>query len=290
MARKPEPKQKNIGTTGHEWDGITELDTPMPRWWLWTFYLTIIWGIIYMILYPAIPLVKGATPGLLGYSSRGAVAEDIAAVSAKNAPLDAKIVSLDLAAIGSDPEVGTYANNGGAAVFRTFCIQCHGSGAEGAVGFPNLLDDDWLWGGDIESIYTTIKHGIRSEDDDDTRLSDMPAFGDDYLSDEEIASVAQYVLSLSGRATDETLVEDGSVVFADNCAACHGDDGKGLREMGAPNLTDSIWLYGGDLATVIETITYSRRGVMPAWSVDNKLSEAQIRQVAVYVHELGGGE
>lgn len=290
MARKPIQKKQVIESTGHEWDGIRELNTPMPRWWVWTFYMTIIWGIGYLIAMPAIPLVHEATPGLLKHSSRFDVRDDIAAVNAMNAPLDSKINSLELAAIAGDNEVGAYAINGGRATFQTFCIQCHGSGAEGSKGYPSLLDDDWLWGGDIDAIYTTIKHGIRSDDDDDSRLSDMPAFGDDYLSSEQIASVAQYVLSLSGAATDAALVADGAVVFEEDCAACHGEDAKGGRDFGAPNLTDAVWLYAGDLDTVIETITYSRYGVMPAWAVGDKLSETQIRQVAVYVHQLGGGE
>ncbi len=289
MARKPE-KKKVVETTGHEWDGITELNNPMPRWWLWTFYLTIVWGIGYMILYPAWPLINGATPGLLGYSSRGEVAKDIAAVNAANAPLNDRIISLDLAAIAGDPEVGNYAVSAGAAVFRTFCIQCHGAGAAGSVGYPNLRDDDWLWGGDIEAIYATISHGIRADEDDDTRLSDMPVFGDDYLSPEEIAQAAQFVLSLTGRATDGALARAGVVVFEENCAACHGDDGTGDIYAGAPNLADALWLYGGDLETITETITNSRGGVMPAWSTKGRLNEAQLRQVAVYVHELGGGK
>jgi len=290
MARKPDKKDKVVGTTGHEWDGITELDNPMPRWWLWTFYLTIIWGIGYTIAYPAWPLINGATPGLLGYSSRAEVAKDIAAVDTANAPLNDRIVSLDLALIASDAEVGNYAISAGGAVFRTFCIQCHGSGAAGSAGYPNLRDDDWLWGGDIDTIYTTISHGIRADEDEDTLLSEMPAFGDDYLSKEEIAQVAQFVLSLTGGATDETLVTEGAVVFEDNCSSCHGSDGTGDNFAGAPNLADAIWLYGGDLETVTETITNSRGGVMPAWSAEGRLTEAQLRQVAVYVHELGGGE
>lgn len=289
MARKPE-KKKDVGTTGHEWDGITELNNPMPRWWLWTFYITIVWGIGYMILYPAWPLINGATPGLLGYSSRGEVAKDIAAVNLANAPLNDKIISLDLGAIATDPEVGNYAISAGAAVFRTFCIQCHGAGAAGSPGYPNLRDDDWLWGGDIDAIYTTISHGIRADEDDDTRLSDMPAFGDDYLSTEEIAQTAQFVLALTSRATDGALARAGVVVFEENCAACHGDDGTGDIYAGAPNLADALWLYGGDLETITETITNSRGGVMPAWSTEGRLNEVQLRQVAVYVHELGGGE
>jgi len=290
MAKKPVKTEQVVKTTGHSWDGIEELNNPLPRWWLWTLYLTIIWGIGYLIAYPAIPLINGATPGLLGYSSRGAVAADIAAINAKNAPSDAKIVALDLNAIAADPEVGQYAVNAGRAVFNTFCIQCHQSGGAGAKSYPALVDNDWLWGGTMEDIYTTISHGIRSEDDEDTRVSDMPVFGDDVLSKEEIASAAQYVLSLTNRATDAKLAEAGAVVFEDNCAACHLEGGVGNREVGAPNLSDAIWLYGGDLATITETITYARHGVMPAWAAEGKLSETQIRQVATYVHELGGGE
>lgn len=292
MARKPVKEKKVVKTTGHEWDGITELDNPMPRWWLWTMYLTIVWGIGYVILYPAWPLINGATPGLLGYSSRGEVEADIEAVNLKNAPINARIVSTDLTEIISDPstDLYNYATSGGKAVFQTFCIQCHGAGAGGFVGYPNLLDNDWLWGGDIDEIYTTISHGIRADEDDDTRLSDMPAFGDDYLSDEEIAQSAQFVLSLTGAATDPAMVAEGAIVFEDNCSGCHLEDGTGDQYAGAPNLADAIWLYGGDLETITETITNSRRGVMPAWSAANRLTESQIRLVTVYVHELGGDQ
>lgn len=289
MARKPEKIEKEVETTGHSWDGIEEFDNPMPRWWVWTFYLTIIWSIGYMIAYPAWPLITGATTGLLGYSSRAEVAEDIANVNAANAPLNALINSLELAAIADDPEVGIYAISGGEAVFETFCVQCHGAGAQGSKGYPNLLDNDWLWGGDLDAIYTTVSHGIRADEDDDTHYSEMPAFGE-FMSDEEIASVAQFVLSLSGDPTDVTLVAEGGVVFADNCAACHLDNGTGDIEQGAPDLTDAIWLYGGDLASIMETITNARFGVMPAWAAEGRLDESQIRQVSIYVHQLGGGE
>lgn len=289
MARKPEKVEKDIQTTGHSWDGIEEYDNPMPRWWVWTFYITIIWALGYTIFYPAWPLITGATEGVLGYSSRADVADDIAAVDAKNAPLNDRINGLELAAIANDPEAGSYAISGGSAVFQTFCIQCHGAGAQGNVGYPNLLDNEWLWGGEIEAIYETIAHGVRADEDADTRYSEMPAFGE-FLEDEEIATAAQYVLSLSGDPTQPDLVENGAIVFADNCAACHMDDATGDREQGAPNLTDAIWLYGGDLEAITETITEARYGVMPAWSVEGRLNEAQLRQVAVYVHQLGGGE
>ena len=271
-------------TTGHEWDGIKELNTPLPRWWLWTTYLTIIWGIGYCIAYPAWPMITGATEGVLGYSSRAAVAEEIARFDGMNAPLDAAIVQAELTEIEGDAELRNYAVNGGAAVFRTYCSQCHGQGAAGFEGYPNLLDDDWLWGGDVEAIHATIAHGIRQESDDDTRYSEMPAFGD-ILGDEEIAAVAAYVGGLSGGIAAD---HPGAEIFADNCSDCHGEGGEGMREVGAPNLADAIWLYGGSPEAIEHSVRYSRYGQMPAWNT--RLTEAEIRQVAVYVHGLGGGE
>ncbi|MGH1458049.1 MAG: cytochrome-c oxidase, cbb3-type subunit III [Paracoccaceae bacterium] len=286
MAKKPDNKQ-DVGTTGHSWDGIEEFNNPLPRWWLWTFYLCIIWGIGYVIAYPAWPLINGATAGVLGYSTRAEVAADIAAVDAQNEAINARLASTELTEISADPALNGYAQSAGAAVFKTWCAQCHGSGAAGAKGYPNLLDNDWLWGGDIEEIHTTIAHGIRNETDDDARYSEMPAFGE-MLEREEIDQVVNYVLSLSGAAPDAAMVEAGAVVFEDNCAACHMEDGTGDRTQGAPNLADAIWLYGGDFDTVKETVTYSRFGVMPDWN--SRLTEAQVRAVATYVHSLGGGE
>jgi cytochrome c oxidase cbb3-type subunit 3 len=273
-------------TTGHEWDGIKELDTPLPRWWLWTFYGTIVWGIVYVILYPAWPLLTAATPGILGYSSRAALHTAMAEhVEAQRSFTD-RIATAEMDALAQDQELAQFARAGGAAIYRTYCSQCHCSGATGAKGYPNLQDDDWLWGGTPEDIRVTIAHGIRFAGDDDTRLSDMPAFGaDGILTADEIGAVTDHVLSLSGAGAPN---EDGRVLFEENCAACHGDDGKGIQELGAPNLADSIWLYGGDRDTVLATVGNSRRGVMPAWA--HRLSEAQIKQVALYIHDLGGGQ
>ncbi len=277
------------GTTGHNWDGIEEWDNPMPRWWVWTFYLTIIWGVAYTIAYPAWPLVSGATAGVLGWSTRADVAAEIKAVEEANAPINAKLESVDLNAIVGDPELNTYAVSAGGAVFRTWCAQCHGSGTAGAKGYPNLLDDDWLWGGDMEAIYQTVAHGIRNEDSDDARYSEMPAFGrDELLTEEEVDQVTNFVMSLSGEANDASQIEAGSVIYADNCSSCHMDDGTGDREQGAPNLADAIWLFGGDYEDIKHTVTYSRFGVMPAWNT--RLTEAQVRAVTAYVHQLGGGE
>jgi cytochrome c oxidase cbb3-type subunit III len=287
MSRKPKIKQGDPDTTGHSWDGIEEFNNPLPRWWLWTLYATIIWAIGYAILYPAWPLISRATPGLLGYSTRAEVAADIKTFEDANAPIEAKLVATSLDAIAADPELANYTKNAGAAVFRINCAQCHGAGAAGAKGYPNLLDNDWLWGGSIDAIYTTVSHGIRNTTDPDARFSQMPAFGE-ILSPDEIGEVVNHVRAISGQDHDAALAAKGATIFADNCAVCHGENGQGDREQGAPNLTDAIWLYGGDVDTLTTTVTKARFGVMPAWT--GRLSEADVRAVASYVHGLGGGE
>jgi len=284
MSKKPE--QKEVETTGHSWDGIEEFNNPLPRWWVWTFYATIVWGILYMIAYPAWPLINGATKGVLGFSTRAEVAAEIESVNKANAAIEAKLAAADLTTISADTELHTYAVNAGAAVFRTNCSQCHGSGAAGAKGYPNLLDDDWLWGGDIEAVAYTVRHGVRN-DTDDAHYSEMPAFGE-FLEEEEIVQVVNHVLSLTGQEHNADLATAGAVVFEENCASCHMEDGTGDRDQGAPNLTDAIWLYGGDAETITATVTTSRFGVMPAWGP--RLSDAQVNAVAAYVHQLGGGE
>jgi cytochrome c oxidase cbb3-type subunit III len=286
---KKEPRQ--VETTGHSWDGIEEYNNPLPRWWVWVFYATIVWGIGYTVAYPAWPLISQATPGLLGASTRADVEVEIAAVDKANAAIKDKLVAADLTAIGSDSELANYAERAGAAVFKTNCAQCHGSGAAGVEGkgYPNLLDDDWLWGGTMEDIHTTVTHGIRNTTDGEARYSEMPKFGLDGILDEtQIAQVAEHVLAISGQDHDATLAAAGAQVFADNCAACHMEDGSGDRTQGAPRLTDAIWLYGGSREKIIETVTKARFGVMPNWN--QRLSEDEIRAVAYYVHSRGGGE
>ena len=291
MAKQP-VKKEDPSTTGHSWDGIEEFNNPLPRWWLWIFYACIVWAIWYSIAYPAWPGVKSATAGYLGFSTRAQVAEDIATAEAKNAAINEKLASVELASIATDPELEGYAKSAGAAVFKTWCAQCHQTNGAGAVGYPNLQDDDWLLGGTMEDIHLTLLHGIRSETDDDSRYSEMPAFGrDELLEEEEISQVVNFVMSLTPNVNppqDPSMVEAGAVVFEDNCAACHMEDGSGDRAQGAPNLADAIWLYGGDYAAISETVHNSRFGVMPDWN--ERLSEAQIRAVATYVHQLGGGE
>lgn len=292
MSKKPQ-KKAEVETTGHVWDGIEELNNPLPRWWVWVFYLTIVWGIWYMIAYPAWPMLKGATQGYLGYSTRGEVAEDIAAVDAANAEIKAQLAAVDLNAITDDPELLQFAVNAGAAVFRANCSQCHGSGAAGSKGYPNLLDNDWLWSGDIAEIAYTVEHGIRNEQSLDSRWSEMPAFGE-FMEKEDIAAIVQHVLAISGGDHDAALAADGEMLFLDNCSACHGESGEGDRDQGAPALNDAIWLYGGDADTLTDTIANARFGVMPAWSEEFRtagaLDRAEINAVATYVHQLGGGE
>ena len=270
-------------TMGHDFDGIEELNTPMPRWWLITFYVTIFWGVAYTIAYPAWPMISGATAGVLGYSTRAEVAQQIEAHEASNAELVEALLEVDLAGFEPQSDLHRYAVARGGSVFRAQCSQCHGSGAAGAVGYPNLLDNDWLWGGTLEEIAHSVRHGIRNETDDDARWSEMPAFGD-ILEPDEIKAIAAFIPTLP----DGGETGSGATLFAENCASCHGDAGMGDREQGAPNLADAIWLYGGDEASLIDTITNARFGVMPAWG--QRLSEADVRAVSSYVHALGGGE
>jgi cytochrome c oxidase cbb3-type subunit III len=287
MANKETDELSGIDTTGHEWDGIRELNNPMPRWWVITFYITIVWAIAYTVAYPAWPLISGTTKGWLGYSSRAEVGKDIAAATAAQSKYVDAIKAADLPTILANEELRTFANAGGAAAFKVNCSPCHGSGAAGGHGYPNLNDDDWLWGGDIASIHTTLVHGVRYAGDADTRVSQMPAFGD-ILKPEEIDQVANFVVSLSGGEADTTKATAGKALFAANCEACHGKEAKGNHEFGAPNLTDAIWFYGSGLQAVTAQITKPKQGVMPAWGA--RLGETTVKELAVYVHSLGGGQ
>ncbi|MEO0439512.1 MAG: cytochrome-c oxidase, cbb3-type subunit III [Pseudomonadota bacterium] len=282
-------KATGTETVGHEWDGIVELDTPMPRWWVWTFYATIVWGIVYMILYPAWPLVNSATEGVLGWTSRGELQKEMSAREEQLEPIRAALVASDINSVAANENLRTQAINGGASAFRVHCVQCHGSGASGFKGYPNLNDDDWLWGGDLEAIEYTLVHGIRQPDHPDTRFSQMPAFGrDGILQPSEIQDVVSFVRTLSGDESTSAASQRGAVLYEANCTICHGADGTGDRLQGSPNLTDRIALYGRDRDSLTDTITNSRYGVMPRWS--ERLDPATIRMLAIYVHSLGGGE
>lgn len=277
-----------VETTGHEWDGIKELNNPLPRWWLWTFYACIIWAIGYTVLYPAWPLVSSATSGLLGYSSRTELEQTMAAVEDANGAIMARIAEVPVENILADPELARFATSAGASAFRVNCSQCHGTGAAGSPGYPNLNDDAWIWGGTVDEIYLTIAHGVRSPTDPDTRYNLMPNFGaDDMLDSESIKQLAAYVAGLSGLEGGSILPETEQL-FTDNCAGCHGEGGVGMAEVGGPDLTDKIWLYDGSLEAITAQIDRPRHGMMQAWS--EKLDDATIKQLAVYVHGLGGGQ
>jgi cytochrome c oxidase cbb3-type subunit 3 len=287
MADKHIDEISGVETTGHEWDGIRELNNPMPRWWVWTFYATIVWAIGYTILYPAWPMVTQATTGVLNYSSRAELAGELDGARIAQGEILEKVSKVSLEEILADPQLAQYATAGGASAFRVNCVQCHGTGAAGGQGYPNLNDDDWLWGGDINAIYHTIAHGVRDGVNEDTRFSEMPAYAD-ILQPEEVRQVAAYVVSLSGTPRDAAMVEPGMQLFADNCAACHGENAEGNREFGAPNLADAIWLKVNGEAEIARQVQAPRHGMMPAWS--GRLSNETVKQLAVYVHSLGGGE
>jgi cytochrome c oxidase cbb3-type subunit 3 len=276
-------------TTGHEWDGIRELNTPLPKWWLYVLYATIVWAIGYWVVYPAWPTLSGYSRGILGYSSRAELAQTMQAVAdSQKAWLD-KIAATDIKQIAADPELLRYAMGGGKAIFAVNCAPCHGAGGQGAKGFPNLADDSWIWGGTPEAILQTISYGVRNGDDRARPGMQMPSFGTDKTLDAaQINDVAEYVLSLTNRSTDKAAAERGKEIFAGQCASCHGDNGQGNQEAGVPRLNGQNWLYGGTKQDIVAQINHPRLGVMPVWA--GRLTDAQIKMVATYVHSLGGGQ
>lgn len=285
MLEENKAQQKAPKTTGHDWDGISEYNIPAPRWWLITWIICIIWAIGYWFFYPTWPTKSGNSEGLLNWSQQSQLLESQQEIEArKNVYLD-KFSKSSFEQIEKNPQLREFALNGGKVAFKENCAACHGTGAAGGKGFPNLNDDDWLWGGKIEDIYQTIKFGIRS-DHEKTRFNQMPAFGlNKILSKEEISAVAEYVMVMSGKADANAK---GKEIFSANCTSCHGAEGKGNQSLGAANLTDAIWLYGSDKEDIIFTINYARNGVMPHWN--KRLDDNTIRQLAIYVHSLGGGE
>jgi cytochrome c oxidase cbb3-type subunit 3 len=277
-------------TTGHEWDGLRELNTPLPRWWLWLFYATIVWAVGYWVVYPAWPLISSHTEGLFQWSSRQAVSDELTALKVSRAGPTERIAAAPLQEVLNTPQLLDFARAQGRVAFADNCAPCHGSGGGGAKGYPNLNDDDWIWGGTVDEIAQTIRYGVRSTHDKTRQGPAMPAFGrDGILTRADIEVVADYVRSLSGLATDAKVdIARGAKIYADNCAVCHGPAGAGSRETGAPNLKDAIWLYGSSKANIVEGLVNGRGGMMPAWA--GRLDDTTIKALAVYVYTLGGGE
>jgi cytochrome c oxidase cbb3-type subunit III len=277
-----------VETTGHEWDGLKELNNPAPRWWLWVFFACIIFAIGYWYVYPAWPTLRGHTAGNKNWSEYQQLKIQQSEIQAMRAKYEARFVSANLQQIKNDRELYTYAVAGGAVAFKNNCAACHGAGGQGAKGYPNLNDDMWLWGGTLDQIYTTIRYGAHN-DNPDTHVGGMPSWKDS-LKPEEIEAVATYVEHLheGSKAQATPAFVNGKDIYAKNCTTCHGDKGEGRTDVGAPSLSAGIWQWGGDHATIVQTIAYGRSGVMPAW--EGRLNDTTIKQLAVYVHSLGGGK
>lgn len=287
MANVERDEFTGTNTTGHEWDGIKELDTPMPRWWLLTYYACIVWAIGYWVVYPSWPMLSDHWKGTSEYTDRKGLVDELALRDVERAVWYDKFTAMDVNDIAKDNELLNFAMAGGKVIFGENCSACHGSQGSGAPGYPILADDDWIWGGSLTDIETTVRYGVRSAHDD-TRASDMPVFSDDNLDNTQIADTAEYVLSLSNRHKDNGAAERGEDVFEEECAACHGEDGEGIRDSGGPRLSDGIWLYGSELESIVSQISTPRHGVMPTW--EGRLDDVSIKQVSIYVHSLGGGE
>ena len=259
-----------VADTGHVWDGdLRELNNPLPRWWMWMFLLSCIFALVYLVLYPGL----GSYPGILGYSTDGALMSSMTNANDELKPVYAKYVKMDIEQVAADPK----AREMGQRLFLNSCAQCHGSDAGGSKGFPNLTDGDWLYGGSPENIKTTIVNG---------RGGVMPPFPQ--LEDKQIVDVTNYVRSLSGLPADDLRITRGAEVFKANCVACHGVDGKGNIALGAPNLADKTWLYGSSEAVIIETITKGRMAMMPAQ--DKVLSSEKIHLLTAYVWGLSNNK
>ncbi len=284
-------------TSGHEWDGIRELNTPMPIWWVYTFFACIVFAVAYCIVYPAIPLGDHFTPGMGGGLARQQLEKDLTAQAVKFKVQRDRIAALSVADIAKDPDLLAYALKGGDALYRNNCQPCHQAGGGGAVGYPVLSDNVWIWGGTLESIETTLTHGIRSEKDPETRQSMMPAWGrDKLLTSEQISQVADYVVAMEAQKAPASGA--GREIYLANCAACHSSDGAkaisdGNPAVGAPPLGSGVGLYAGPNKVVTKEIAVAqiynpRHGVMPAWS--DRLTVSEIKELTLYVHELGGGQ
>lgn len=274
-------------------DGIRELDSSPPRVWTVVYLTTFLAALWLLVAYPSLPWFshggEQGRVGVLGWTSRASLGADAERAAEQRPPVQVRFAAASYGEIEADPELRAYAVAAGAAAFGTNCAGCHGRDGRGNLGFPNLADRDWLWGGTAEAIEETLKVGIRWPGHDATRLSQMPAFGRlGALDRAQVADMAQYVLGLSGSPHDATAAERAAPLYEQNCVSCHGEKGEGNKEVGAPNLTDQVWLYGGSAAAIRETIHASRAGVMPVFG--GRLDDDTIRKLVVYVRGLGGGE
>jgi len=278
-------------TTGHEWDGIKELNTPLPKWWVYVFWATVIWSIAYWVAMPSWPTITDYSRGMLGYSSRGEVDKELAAQKKARSQWVDKIQAMSVEDIAKDKTLLNYAMAGGKIAFGENCSACHASGGVGRAGaYPNLADDEWLWGGTLADIEATIRYGVRNSNPN-SRQSEMPKFGADaLLTKEQIDQVADYVVTLSNKAP--AAGTPGEAIFNEQCVACHQEGGVGSKDVGAPALNNNIWLFKGEKQTVkelvVSQVTNPRHGNMPDWS--SRLDDATIKMLAVYVHSLGGGK
>lgn len=277
-----------VETTGHEWDGIRELDNPLPRWWLWSFWLCVGVAIVYWVLMPAWPGAKDYTHGVLNKSDRADVAQQLDELKAIRGAEGAQLKNASLQQIESDPKLQAYALAVGQSVFGDNCATCHGTGGAGGKGYPNLRDDVWIWGGTLEDIQHTIAVGVRSEHPQ-TRFSQMPAFGrDGIVSADQVNDLTEYVVALSHRPANAAAVGRAAPVYQANCAICHGPEGKGMPAQGAPDLTDADWLYGSARADIKGQIWNGRGGVMPTW--EHRFDPETIKALAVYIHANAAGQ
>lgn len=271
-------------TTGHEWNGIEELDTPVPKVVFFFLALAFLFSLICWLLFPTFPLIATYTKGLLGVDQQQLVTDQVKEAAAERAGWENDILSKSFAQVQSDPALMQKVQETGRTLFQDNCAACHGVNATGGPGFPDLTSKTWLWGGDIDSIAETIRVGINSTADD-TRVSQMLAFGREGILDHaKILDVVAYVRSLSGASADAARVEAGREVFAANCASCHGEAGKGMQDVGAPDLTDRFWIYGGDTQSIYTTVHGGRQGHMPHW--EGRLSETSRKILALYVSTL----
>jgi cytochrome c oxidase cbb3-type subunit 3 len=289
MTEKEIDAPTGVETTGHSWDGIKELNNPLPRWWVTVLWISVIWSIGYWIFMPSWPSLTGYLKGVRNHSERANVAADLAILEAERGAQMKRLLSAGtVAEIENEPDLLQYAMTAGESIFGDNCATCHGAGRQGNAGYPSLVDDDWLWGGKLADISQTVHFGVRSGHPE-TRMNQMLAYGrDGLLTAEQLADLVEHVLAISSRSANAAAASRGAGLFAQQCASCHGSDGAGNVALGAPDLTDGIWLYGGEKLDIQKTLYDGRGGVMPAWA--GRLSEEQITALAVYVHSLGGGE